>query len=462
MKIDRNYSYLAYVLFFGLWVSIGSDPYNFLFIFENEISISLLNFNEFVNFIRAIIPIIILIICLYLIIKKKLFKEQNKFLIIILLIQIIQLISTYTSNYSAISSLEDRIDHIGRYHWIISSIASIFLFMLMDKIERFEFKKIFFISIFFLFFMVIFFSYKNLLDFIFQDSKSSLYSLNVFRESAYFLNHEFPRVTGISRSIIFLYVIIYFFNINSQNLIKLLNNIILIILGSLLFLYQSRFGIISYLFINIIFLLSASNKIKSVRFILSIFLIQILLSFLISNSRIYFNNYIKAEQNNEFKILNENKDDKISHFRVMKDLSKKGTDQIENMLFSGRLKIWRDSFEYINKNPLIGYGSMSDRILLNQSRKKNNQIINPISNAYLYSLLSGGIISLFLFLYFWVNIKKEIFRTFKLKTIENNYSKIGHVLILLIFLRCLIENSIMLFGVDYLLIINSLYLVKKI
>ena len=310
--------------------------------------------------------------------------------------------------------------------------------------------------------MVIFFSYKNLLDFIFQDTKSSLYSLNVFRESAYFLNHEFPRVTGISRSIIFLYVIIYFFNINSQNLIKLLNNIILIILGSLLFLYQSRFGIISYLFINIIFLLSASNKIKSVRFILSIFLIQILLSFLISNSRIYFNNYIKAEQNNEFKILNENKDDKISHFRVMKDLSKKGTDQIENMLFSGRLKIWRDSFEYINKNPLIGYGSMSDRILLNQSRKKNNQIINPISNAYLYSLLSGGIISLFLFLYFWVNIKKEIFRTFKLKTIENNYSKISHVLILLIFLRCLIENSIMLFGVDYLLIINSLYLVKKI
>ena len=86
MKIDRNYSYLAYVLFIGLWVSIGSDPYNFLFIFENKINISLLNFNEFVNLIRAIIPIIVLIICLYLIIKKKLFKEQNKFLIIILII----------------------------------------------------------------------------------------------------------------------------------------------------------------------------------------------------------------------------------------------------------------------------------------------------------------------------------------------------------------------------------------
>ena len=105
---------------------------------------------------------------------------------------------------------------------------------------------------------------------------------------------------------------------------------------------------------------------------------------------------------------------------------------------------------------------MSDRVLLNQIRKKNNQILNPVSNAFIYAQLSGGILTLLLFLSFWFQIKMSILNVFNLKIIKNNYSKIGIVLILLIFLRCIIENSIMLFGVDYLLIINSLYLIKKI
>ena len=32
MKINKNYSYLVYLLFIGLWGSIGSDPYNVLFL----------------------------------------------------------------------------------------------------------------------------------------------------------------------------------------------------------------------------------------------------------------------------------------------------------------------------------------------------------------------------------------------------------------------------------------------
>ena len=53
---------------------------------------------------------------------------------------------------------------------------------------------------------------------------------------------------------------------------------------------------------------------------------------------------------------------------------------------------------------------MSDRVLLNQIRKNNNQIINPVSNAFIYAQLSGGILTLLLFLRFLVSNQNEYFK----------------------------------------------------
>ena len=69
MKINKNYSYLVYLLFIGLWGSIGSDPYNVLFLFEDDkkflFSFSMFSISDTVNFNRALTPTIILIITLY-------------------------------------------------------------------------------------------------------------------------------------------------------------------------------------------------------------------------------------------------------------------------------------------------------------------------------------------------------------------------------------------------------------
>ena len=74
MKINKNYSYLVYLLFIGLWGSIGSDPYNVLFLFEDDkkflFSFSMFSISDTVNFTRALTPTIILIITLYLLVKK--------------------------------------------------------------------------------------------------------------------------------------------------------------------------------------------------------------------------------------------------------------------------------------------------------------------------------------------------------------------------------------------------------
>ena len=55
-------------LFIGLWSSIGSDPYNFLFIFESQnnlyLNISKMNLKEIINFFRSFFPSFCLLMCL--------------------------------------------------------------------------------------------------------------------------------------------------------------------------------------------------------------------------------------------------------------------------------------------------------------------------------------------------------------------------------------------------------------
>ena len=55
-------------------------------------------------------------------------------------------------------------------------------------------------------------------------------------------------------------------------------------------------------------------------------------------------------------------------------------------------------------------------------------------------------------------MRSEIFKIFKFHTIESVENKIKVLLVLIIFFRCGVENSIMLFGVDFILLLNSIYL----
>ena len=114
----------------------------------------------------------------------------------------------------------------------------------------------------------------------------------------------------------------------------------------------------------------------------------------------------------------------------------------------------------IKNRPLIGYGSMADRVFyLNKTKKpKGNFQINPISNAYLYALISGGVISLFCLIYLWFLIVKQIFNSDKSTRFMD---KIPKLIIFVIFLRTIIENSMMIFGIDFILLINCVHLIKR-
>ena len=85
MIIGKKLNYILLAMFFGLWSSLGSDPYDFLIIFENknDIYFSILNLDyiEIINFFRAFLPIIIFITSLGIILRYNLFTKQKNLFI---------------------------------------------------------------------------------------------------------------------------------------------------------------------------------------------------------------------------------------------------------------------------------------------------------------------------------------------------------------------------------------------
>ena len=112
-----------------------------------------------------------------------------------------------------------------------------------------------------------------------------------------------------------------------------------------------------------------------------------------------------------------------------------------------------------NYKKIFGYGTQGDRFFL-----KNCQVCDKYgygknsSNAYIYALLSGGIISvIILVLLLYEIIKLILFNSknvfFKKKFIYKNFSILCIIFILI---RSLIENSFSVFSIDYLIIYLSI------
>ena len=209
MNKEIYFRYTLILSFIGLWVSLGSNPNDFLKILENNFYF---NFKDLINFFRSIFPYIICLAYFFFIIKEKLYLKQSKIINLLLLIYISQIISTYLSNYSSISEFENLINHIGRYHWLVSGLGIIFIYMISNKFYERDLKIYFYISIIFLTLIVIFFSSKIIYDFYTSTEDEAIYHLSVWRDSGIFFNHEIPRLTGLSRSLIFLYIFVLFSN----------------------------------------------------------------------------------------------------------------------------------------------------------------------------------------------------------------------------------------------------------
>jgi O-antigen ligase len=132
--------------------------------------------------------------------------------------------------------------------------------------------------------------------------------------------------------------------------------------------------------------------------------------------------------------------------------------------------IWKRSIEKFKNKIILGYGESGDRrsLIYNKehiSVKEKHLWDSNASNAFIYSLLSGGIVGTLFFLFFFALLGIYIFKLIFIKKIFAKYSfeyKFFLVTILLLMVRTLYENGFSQFGIDFLMVLVATHNLLKI
>lgn len=439
---DFSLKFILYtIIWFSILLSIGVPPHDILNFGDS--------FLDSVNSIRIGFPLLAcLVLTVYYMLvnfnKKKTEIFKKKFIIFFLFLAyfIFQVIGLFLKNYS-IKSL--NLDNT--YLVILGSGAIITLFLIdQTKSKKLINNTIYLtLSVIFLAGLVLLLSHIKNSNFQ-HASYFSLYN-SVPTGQQIFMNHELPRVTGISRTLSILNIVLFcFYFFLKSNKSKYIFLALNILIGLIIFGFQSRGTILCYVSTIIFFLLiskkiSLTNKIK-------FFIIICIIPFIIFESIRYLTLTkitpqlpFKYEKEEAMNIL-------IEKNRIFQDQSS-----------SGRFILWVQAIKKYDKKKLFGYGPQADRFLLKENLK--NSFSDNVSNAYIYSFLCGGYFGLISFLLLVGGILTLILKKiFKENLFDHNNMRIEKIsLLFLIFflIRSIFENSFSVFGIDFIIVIISVF-----
>ena len=141
IRIKNNLKIYCYVSLALIWISIGSNPKDISYLFLNiedffNTENSLNYFKNFVNFFRAIIPILLIFLSIFFLKKFKIYKNIDQGYKIVLFLLISQLCSTIYSYNTQIALYETSLEYLGRFFWIIFSFFYNFYFLIYDQVEK--------------------------------------------------------------------------------------------------------------------------------------------------------------------------------------------------------------------------------------------------------------------------------------------------------------------------------------
>ena len=339
-------------------------------------------------------------------------------------------------------------------------------------------RNIFYLSIIILTIITIIYSTRILYEWIIYDNKSYLYWLPYLTWGT-FLDMPAPRSTGISRwyLILFIALISYFVTQKSRFDYKIF--LLLIFLGAVVYLFQSRTSVYFLIISTLILFLKNQSFLKNFFSIICLLLFIFLSSkgivkLKLSLSVYSINKDVKILQNVISDLEDKSKSTKEEKYKPDIDNTKneveKLKDKIDNIKINekktrnlghddnfstGRLEIWTELSEYIFKtklsNFIFGYGSQADRYLVTQNA----------SNGLFYILITSGFLGLIFFIIIYLKLLNILINLFNNRFIiqDKKIFKFHHLsslmLILFFSFRMLVENSISIFGLDYLFFLIS-------
>tara|TARA_B110000037_G_scaffold207889_1_gene255352 strand:- start:829 stop:1782 length:954 start_codon:yes stop_codon:yes gene_type:complete len=303
--------------------------------------------------------------------------------------------------------------------------------------------------------------------------------------SGKFFGYEMTRSTGISRIFVMISIITLLFLFRfKNNYLKILGFLLIIFLNTTIILLSSRFGTYSYIIIMLIIMLFIKiSYLNKIIIIITISFIPYFIQDTIKQYKLY--TLIKTGNVNNtynFPILDvitrsnksyeKEKEEMINNsVSINRNLIKKNK---ENNLYqvdtTGRVDIWKKIYNLTldnNVNFWIGNGYQADRKLLtNYNFDKAEFYGSNISNALLHIFVCSGLIGVFIFLYINLKILIRIFQFYFIEKIFLNYNAnfwliIAINIVLLLYLRCLVEISIAYYNIDFLIFLMCLYIIDK-
>ena len=417
--------------------------------FNSEITLmSLINLIKASSIIIAVFLIIILNL-------KEIKIKKNLIFTIFYFYIFIQLVSFLL--------LRDINLEFDQFYFLLNQLLIICFFHIIISFKKISDDKLFLINKFFFYILIVFIFAvivmlgKNLyLEFLSSDIKSFYYGYFVSPGSI-FLDQQVPRITGIARLILVLTIFISITLLYTK--FKISSFLILSFLISMLFLSESRFSI--YCFFILSFILLIFDKKHSLPRKIFSFLLIIFISNFINFSMVYlktnFNNILNVSQDISQDVsqdVSQNKKKEWVDERIKGNAFEYESRISQDFTTSGRLKDWLNVIQYIKQKPIIGYGFQADRYLMNK----------PVSNAYLYSLVSGGIIG---FLLFTLIVSLSLISCFRVIFLNKIFNKESNIIVkssilinIMLIIRTIIENSFSIYNFDLILFLLTFLIIN--
>ncbi|MDC0446231.1 O-antigen ligase family protein, partial [Candidatus Pelagibacter sp.] len=267
-------------------------------------------------------------------------------------------------------------------------------------------------------------------------------------------NYDFsvPRPTGLARTSLILISFFIVFEFKNKKL-SIINDLIIIFCSLNIILLQSRtiFFLCPLIILMYLFYSNLNNKLKFKKFLLFIVLpIIIFFSFNYTKHLIVNFEFIKSKsEGNSNGILNlvlpnhdaikKSEPKKIQLFR----------DTDPNSFSSMRTLHWKRIFENSKKN-FLGHGPMGDRFVGETSA----------SSLFFYTLASSGYIGLIFIIILAVRAAYLVIYFIFVKRIiyykKDVYLIFSCFVLIILFLRGILETSLGIFSIDYLLFISAI------
>jgi hypothetical protein len=439
LKIIFKNNYIKDIkkLLFGfLWITC------FFSININPENINKLNLTEI---LRLIIPsLLILFFLIYIFKKKIILYSVEKFYIFYPFI-IYFILGIY---FIFINS--DINSYLNIYWGILMLTPFIYIYSFKNDSKQLEIFLILTFSLILLVF--IYFFLKILILMISKRDIIHLYGISdtIF---GYLTDDHNPRSSGLSRMSLILYICFVIYLITNKKETYIINSIFVlsVFFGSILLIFQSRTTNFIYIIFSIVLIIIFFKKKKIFNKNYIYFLI---LTPIIFASVYIFLVYKKTNDPQKINLFKNNSTIEINNFfKHSNSVIAETLIRNDNADFSSnRFYIWKNIIEISKKNIFMGYGFQADRKLLNESAH----------NVYLYSLISGGIISMLLII---IISLRSAFVSFILlvnyvnsKNIISTFYIIPIFLVPLFLLRGILETSYGIFSIDYLIFILCFFI----